>query len=95
MEPQEFCEKWLSLSPNTPGYRTECVRFLEQNLQEQYSFDTINDGWGSGFKNRPNRVLPLLKTMDTLYETQAQLRILEEQLRLSLALIENFLKSNN
>jgi hypothetical protein len=63
LEPMEYCQRWVEVSPDERGYRKACVAALAEATA--LSPRTIND-WGTNFERRPDYVLHVLRMADML-----------------------------
>lgn len=63
LEPLEYCQKWVELSPEERGYRKACVEALAQATG--LSPRTI-ENWGKSFEKRPDHITHSLRMADTL-----------------------------
>ncbi|AUT01658.1 hypothetical protein CLI64_15385 [Nostoc sp. CENA543] len=63
LEPLEYCQRWLEMSPDERGYRKACIAALAEatGLSER----TIGN-WGQNFERRPNYVVHILRMADML-----------------------------
>ncbi len=63
MEPNQYCQKWVLISPHERGYRKACLTALAQatGLSER----TIAN-WGKQFEKRPDYIVHVLGMADQL-----------------------------
>ncbi|BAT55386.1 unknown protein [Nostoc sp. NIES-3756] len=63
LEPLEYCQRWVEMSPDERGYRKACIAALAEatGLSER----TIGN-WGQNFERRPNYVVHILRMADML-----------------------------
>lgn len=63
LEPLEYCQRWVEMSPDERGYRKACIVALAEatGLSER----TIGN-WGQNFERRPNYVAHILRMADML-----------------------------
>lgn len=63
LEPLDYCQRWVEMSPDDRGYRKACVEALAEATG--LSPRTINN-WGKHFEKRPDYALHALRMADLL-----------------------------
>ncbi|EAW36772.1 hypothetical protein [Lyngbya sp. PCC 8106] len=67
LEPLEYCQRWVELSPEERGYRKACVESLA--AATGLSPRTI-ENWGKNFEKRPDHVTHTLRLADMLNQVR-------------------------